>query len=114
MGNPPVSGSLVQAAVIDGTIGKTTIQGAARGITTFTSPGHSSTTGTQFAPLGSVRAISTNTATPRPQGGATITGSGTITGGTGAYKGATGSFTSSGTAQPGGGTTQTLTGSIRY
>ena len=78
-------------------------------------PGTIDVRGTAFYRRGTIRLRGTNTATAQPDGSFTFQGSGTITGGTGRFKGARGSVTFSGT-QPANDPVQTfeIDGTIRY
>src|SRR5205807_746270 len=92
-GNPPFSGSEVGAGTLDGKVCGKTMHGAVRGIEKYPTLGHFTTTATNFGPLGSVKGKASGTGTINPDGSTSFSGSGTTTGGTGIYKGATGSFT---------------------
>lgn len=70
---------------------------------------------TAHLPAGTLVSVVKAAVTPRPGGGRTIAGTGTITGGTSRYKHATGSYSITATqASAGGATIFTLRGSISY
>lgn len=106
--NPPggvnVGGSQTFAGTIDGKIGGKAETGALRGTNTYTAAGTGATftgTLTVFGTLGSYSATLTGSGTAAPSGALTYNGTGTITKGTGLYKGAKGSFTFNGGAPAG-------------
>ncbi len=85
--------SFTSAGIVSGGPGR---RGAVTGRTTM-SGNVFRTRFTVFYSRGTVRAESTLTATPRPDGGTTFSGRGSFTGGSGAYRGARGRFTVTGT-----------------
>jgi hypothetical protein len=114
-GNPPVNGSDTQASLVDGTLAGSVVHGAGRGVNTFPKAGVGDTVGTVFGPDGSVNFTLTATGRPNPDGSFSFQGKGKITGGTGAYKGATGTFRElRGRAPRNGPSTAMFTGTITY
>ncbi len=87
-GAPPVSGTAIQAGIVNGALGS----GAVRATTTFTAPTFTSSFRV-FYNGGSISGNLTGTGKPAPDGSITASGTGSFSGGTGIYKGATGSFT---------------------
>ncbi len=85
-------------------------------------PGSSGATGALLSariiahlPAGTLVSVVKGAVTPRPGGGQTTTGTGTITGGTARYKHASGSYSLTATqTSAGGATIFTLRGSVRY
>jgi hypothetical protein len=70
---------------------------------------------TAHLPAGTLMSVVKAAVTPRPGGGKTIAGTGTITGGTSRYKHATGTYSiTAAQASAGGATIFTLRGSISY
>ena len=102
-GTPPVSGGETQVGVIRGSFG----EGAGPATLTFTAPGHASLTFTWFFAKGSFKGSSTTVGKLNPDGSTSLTGSGKVSGGTGAYRGAKGTFTLASTV-PKGSTVNTL------
>lgn len=115
-GNPPLSGTAQDVNTVDGKICGKVVHGAGRDVTTYTAPGVFSGKGVSFGPNGSTRNTFEGTGTVMPNGDITFSGSGTITGGTGRFKGASGSFTFTGSqeADSNGVSTQHLVGTITY
>jgi hypothetical protein len=102
-GTPPLSGDQTQVGVIHGSFGA----GAGPAMLTFPAPGHASLTFTWFFAKGSFKGTATTVGKLNPDGSASITGSGKVSGGTGAYRGAKGTFTLTSTV-PKGSTVNTL------
>jgi hypothetical protein len=69
---------------------------------------------TAFTTKGSIKGTAVVTATPQPDGTSVFSGSGKVTGGTGAYKGAKGTFTATGNSTTDGLIHLTLKGSVKY
>jgi hypothetical protein len=113
-GNPPVNGSSTAGGTVDGTVCGKTFHGAARALNEFEFGNFKHNTLT-FGPLGSFRAKGPASGTQNPDGGASIHGKGTITGGTGIYENPSGSIKFTGTVA---GDTQVatlhITGRIEY
>jgi hypothetical protein len=107
-GNPPLDGTSLSAATIDGKLCGKPFHGAARLIRTTVSTDKLSVKYTNFGPLGSFRGTFSGSRTVNPDGTSSFTGNGKITSGTGLYNGATGSFTASG-AKPSGTSPSALT-----
>src|SRR5260370_23819407 len=99
-GNPPINGTSLSAATIDGKLCGKSFSGAARLVRTNVGS-QISTTFTYFGPLGSFRGTFSGTGPLNPSGISSFTGKGKVTGGTGLYKGAKGSFTTTGTKPSG-------------
>jgi hypothetical protein len=114
-GNPPNSGSGLDAGILNGTICGKPLHGAIRDTAHFPILGKVNGTGTIFGPQGSMTVRFQQTATLNPNHSATLQGTSTITGGTGLYKGASGSGSLTGSQAPNSDvTTQHLTGTITY
>ena len=113
-GNPPINGTSLSAAAIDGKLCGKSFQGAARLVRTNVGS-RISATFTYFGPLGSFKGTFTGTGPLNPSGTSSFTGKGKVTGGTGLYNGATGSFTASG-AKPSGTSPSALIfkGTLKY
>jgi hypothetical protein len=113
-GNPPASGSDLLAGAFDGKFCGKTIHGAARIAAKYAAP-KAQGDAQQFAPLGSVKGHQTGTGKLNPDGSVSLSGTGTITSGTGTYKGAKGSYTFTG-KYPKNSTvlTTTVDGSVTY
>lgn len=113
-GNPPISGTSLSAATIDGKLCGKSFHGAARLVRTNVGS-QISATFTDFGPLGSFRGTFSGTGPLNPNGTSSFTGKGRVTGGTGLYKGVTGSFTVSG-AKPSGTSPSALIfkGTLKY
>ena len=113
-GNPPINGTSLSAAAIDGKLCGKSFHGAARLVRTNVGSQISGTF-TYFGPLGSFRGTFSGTGPLNPTGTSSFTGKGKVTGGTGLYSGATGSFTASG-AKPSGTSPSALTfkGTLKY
>ena len=114
-GNPPMSGSNTTAATLDGKLCGQPFHGAARDVNNYPTLGKFNGKIVNFGPLGSIKAKFDGTATLNPDHSDSLHGTGTITGGTGLYKGATGSFTFTGT-KPANSlvTTQRISGQFDY
>jgi hypothetical protein len=114
-GNPPLSGTSLSAATVDGKLCGKPFQGAMRLVRTVLGPVQLSVAFTNFGQLGSFSGKFTGTSTANPNSTSSFTGQGKITSGTGLYKGATGSFTASG-AKPSGTSPSavTFTGTLKY
>lgn len=67
-----------------------------------------------FFAKGTLKAKGNVTVAVQPDGSATVVGSGNVTGGTGAYKGAKGKFTTTGTIDKNGIIHATITGTAKY
>jgi hypothetical protein len=114
-GHPPQSGSNTDVAIVDGTLCGKPFHGAARDINHFPRLGMVDGTGVVFGPLGSLEVQFRATATINPDHSATLQGSSSIVGGSGAYVNAHGSGLDRGTQAPNSPITiQHLTGTIDY
>ena len=91
-GSPPANGSELDAGVVDGTLCSKPFHGAFRQVTTFPQAGKLHSTGVVFGPLGSLSSVADGTGSANPNGSVAYSGSAKITGGSGAYKGASGSY----------------------
>ena len=113
-GNPPINGTSLSAAAIDGKLCGESFHGAARLVRSNVGSQISGTF-TYFGPLGSFRGTFSGTGPLNPHGTSSFTGKGKVTGGTGIYKGARGSFTATG-AKPSGTSPSALTfkGKVKY
>jgi hypothetical protein len=98
----------------DGKIAGATVHGALRAVATFTTPSTFTATGTLFYPAGTLRYTLHGTATKKPDGSLTVSGSGKLTHGTGRYTGAHGRFVFSGTKPADSYETWTLKGKVSY
>jgi hypothetical protein len=95
-GDPPFSGSNRVAGEVRGDLGR----GAYLGTNTFGPPGEFQGKFRAFFKKGTLKGTLSGTGTLEPDGTARFSGSGTYTGGSGRYKGATGSFTFEGSQPP--------------
>jgi len=116
-GTPPMSGATEsRAATADGKLCDKQFQGAARLAITYTGPGTPNTVVfTIFGPLGSLAGTAHAVGVRQPDGSVSLNGGGTITRGTGLYKGANGSFSVTGT-HPANSTLNTVqdVGTVRF
>jgi hypothetical protein len=97
-GNPPVTGTETRAGTVDGRLCGTQFWGAARLVITYTAPGRGTIHPFAiFGPSGSLDGTFHVIGVRQPDGSVSLSGSGTITGGTGLYTGATGSLSATGT-----------------
>jgi hypothetical protein len=114
-GNPPASGSNTSAATLDGEVCGKPFHGASRDVNSFPTLGRFIGQIVNFGPLGSIKARFAGTASVNPDHSDSLRGQGTVTGGTGAYQGATGSVSFTGTKPANSEvTTQRITGSFNY
>jgi hypothetical protein len=97
IGNPPLNGTQTRAALVDGTLCSKQFHGAGRLVITYTAPGKGTLPFTIFGPQGSLKGTAHVSGQPQPDGRTSLSGGGTISAGTGLYKGATGSFSATGT-----------------
>jgi hypothetical protein len=96
-GNPPLIGTETRASTVNGKLCGRQFHGAARLAVTYVGPGKPNTVLLAiFGPAGSLRGTSHNVGMRHPDGSASISGSGKVTGGTGLYRGAVGSFSATG------------------
>ena len=109
------SGSkLTLVGTSDGKIAGTGVHGALRAVSTAGTPPKFTATGTLFYPAGTLRYTLNGTATGRPDGSISLSGTGRFTGGSGIYTGAHGNFTGSGTKPANSFETFTFTGKVSY
>ena len=99
-GNPPINGTSLSAAAIDGKLCGKSFHGAGRLVRTNVG-NQISATFSYFGPLGSFTGTFSGITITNPTAASSFAGKGKVTGGTGLYKGAAGSFTASG-AKPSG------------
>lgn len=113
-GNPPVNGTSLSAATVDGKLCGKRFSGAGRLVRSNTGNQLSSTF-TYFGPLGSFHGSFSGTTSANPNATSAFTGTGKVSGGTGLYRGASGSFTATGT-KPSGTSPSALIfkGTLRY
>lgn len=106
------------AGILNGTVaGSPRWGGALRQVVTWGSALHATAKGTMFAADGSLRFTWSGRFLPTPGAGITLTGTMTVTGGTGRYAGARGHLTITGTASVSPGATKStfdLAGKLRY
>lgn len=98
--NPPgaiVQGTQTYAGTADATIGGQSVVGAVRGSNTYAGANFTGTI-TTFGPQGTTSSTVTGTGAAAADGGLAFTGTATVTGGTGIYKGAKGKLTFTGTS----------------
>jgi hypothetical protein len=115
-GNPPLSGTETRGATVDGKLCGKQFHGASRLTITYVGPGKPNTVlFAAFGPVGSLRGIAHAVGIRQPDGSASISGSGKITGGTGLYNGAVGSLSATGST-PAHSNVNTLhdTGTVRF
>ncbi len=114
-GNPPLSGSDLDAGKLDGKLCKKSFHGASRQVNKYPTPGKFTSKGVSFGPRGSLKAKFAGTGNLNADGSTSFSGSGKITGGTGIYKGASGTLSFTGSA-PKDSTvaTQRITGKLKY
>ena len=98
----------------DGKIAGARVHGALRAVSTSASPPKFKATGTLFYPAGTMTYMLNGTATGRPDGSLSLSGTGRFTGGTGTYTGAHGNFTGSGTKPANSFETFTFKGKVSY
>lgn len=114
-GNPPIEGSNRLAGEYKGDLGT----GGFLGTSTFGPPGEFSNKFRVFFKKGTIKGQLSGAGTVNPDGSLSFTGSGTLNGGSGRYKGAEGSFTFEG-SQPADTTSNSepavfqVDGSVRY
>ena len=99
-GNPPLNGTSLSAATIDGKLCGQPFHGASRLVRTNVG-NEINAAFTNFGPLGSFSGTFNGTSTANPNATFSFTGKGKVTSGTGLYKGAAGSFTAIGTKPSG-------------
>jgi peptidoglycan hydrolase-like protein with peptidoglycan-binding domain len=109
------SGSkLTLVGTSDGKIAGASVRGALRAMSTSAGPPKFVATGTLFYAAGTLRYTLNGTATGRPDGSLSLSGTGRFTGGTGMYTGAHGNFTGSGTKPANSFETFTFKGKVSY
>jgi hypothetical protein len=110
-GSPPVSGTSHYAGTVEGDLGS----GAIVGTNVFGPVPNFEGPLRVFYKKGSLKGKLAGSGTPNPDGSISFSGTGTITKGTGKYKGAKGKFSFSGTqAADATVTTFEVTGSVKY